>query len=287
MNQKPITSPNLSSALSAKAKDDKTLPAVAAKNAIAQQEYDRFSDFMQRHKADFEMVIPTHLKPERVIRLAVSACRRNPELLTCDLATVIGGLLESAALGLEVNTPLHHASLIPFRNNKTQRKEAQFIIEYRGYVELYYRHPKVLSVFANVVYEKDIFRVVYGTEEKLEHIPVEEGDPGPIKGFYAYVKMKDDAYRFIYLPKSKVDKIRDVYSKGYQSAVAIGNDDTPWVKDYEAMGMKTAIRRLERFVPKSPEIGRGVDADFKVINPLDADFVAPIDDSEDSGKDGK
>lgn len=283
MNQ-PTTNPatkeskkDLSKVLQDKAGGKTTSPATSTNLPPAVVGFDAFRDFLDRHKQDFSMVIPSHLKPERVLRLAVSAARRTPELLSCDLATVVGGLLEATSLGLEVNTPLNHARLIPFRNNKTQKKEAQLVIEYRGYVELFYRHPKVLSVFANVVYTRDIFTLRYGTNEILEHTPLEESDRGEIKGFYAYIKMTDDAYRFIYLSKSEVDAIRDKYSAAYASAKKAGSNDTPWITDYEAMGMKTAIRRLERFVPKSPEIGRGVDADFKVIDPFDPNFIPPED----------
>lgn len=282
-NKPPIqTRSDLSAKLGAKA-EGKNLPTETGKNLPAEnKDYSIFSDFMERHKRDFEMVIPSHLKPERVMRLAISACRRNPELLTCDLQTVVGGLLEASSLGLEVNSPMRHASLIPFRNNKSRKKEAQLIIEYRGLVELMLRHPKVISVFGNVVYSRDVFTVQYGTNEKLEHIELEEADRGEIRGFYAYCRMTEDAYRFVYLSKAKVDGIRDKYSAGYKNAKSAGAP-TPWVDNYEEMGIKTAIRRLERFVPKSPELSRGIEADFKVVDPFDPNFVPPeqVDTGED------
>lgn len=234
---------------------------------------DPFSSFVEEHKKDFAMVIPSHIKPERIMRLAISAYRRTPELMNCALETVIGGVLESASLGLEINTPLKQASLIPFRNNKTKRTEAELIIQYRGYVDLMYNHPKVLSVFANVVFEQDDFECVYGTNETLHHVESDKKDRGEILGFYAYAKLRDGAYRFIYLKKSKVDGIRDEYSPSYRAA----KESSPWHTHYQSMGMKTAIRALERFVPKSAEIAKAADADHKVFSKQDIMSMEPMD----------
>jgi len=224
-----------------------------------------FLEFMERHKQDFAMVVPKHLSPERVMRVAIAACKRTPELMTCWLPSVVGGCLEASALGLEINTPLQQCFLIPFKNNKTQRTEAQLIIGFQGYIELMYNNPKVLSVYAAVVYENDVFICEYGTEEKMIHRPLEVGEAGMVRGFYAYAKMIEKAYRFVYMPKAEVDRIRDEYSSSYKS----NPKDSPWTTEYLAMGCKTAIRKLQKFVPKSAEVGRAVEADFKVIDAFD------------------
>lgn len=232
-----------------------------------------FANFMKRHESDFKMVIPTHLKPERVIRLAVSACKRNPELMKCELSTVIGGLLEASSLGLEVNSPLQQSFLIPFNNNKTKKKEATLVIGYQGLIDLFYNHDKVLSVFASAVYENDKFDYQYGTDEYLIHVPNDTGEKGKIIGFYAYVKMKDGAYRFIYMSVAEVNKIRDEHSKSYQMSA----DDSPWTTHYESMGCKTVVRAIQKFIPKASEVQRAVSSDFKVIDPFNSDQYQSVD----------
>lgn len=243
--------------------ENKNLPAIA----------DPFSSFVEKHKQDFEMVIPSHIKPDRILRLAISAYRRVPDLMKCTLESVIGGVMESAALGLEVNTPMKQANLIPFRNNKTKKLEAELIIQYRGYIDLMYNHSKVLSVFGNVVFTKDHFVCRYGTHETLEHEESEEVDRGSIKGFYAYAKLRDEAYRFVYLTKAKVDNIRDTYSASYKS----NKEASPWHTNYIEMGVKSAVRSLEKFVPKSAEISRAVESDSKVFTKQDILQMPPAE----------
>lgn len=254
----------LSQHLKNKASGTENLPAETESKAGG------FQEFMERHQHDFAMVAPAHIKPDRLIRLGISACRRQPDLLKCHMPTIVGGLLEAASLGLEVNSSLQEAYLVPFKNNKTRQQEAQLIIGYRGLVGLMLNHPKVLTVFANAVYSKDTFTYCYGVHEDLRHVECEDGDRGEITHFYAYVRMKG-AERFVVLPKKKVDAHRDKYSEAYKAAKAKGSTETPWIEDYEAMGCKTALRALERWVPKSSESSfhRAVDADYKVVDAFD------------------
>jgi len=207
------------------------------------------------------------------MRIAIAACKRNPALMKCWMPSIVGGALEASALGLEINTPLQHAWLIPFKNNETKRSEAELIIGFQGYIELMYNNPKVLSIFASVVYTNDILVYEYGTEEKLVHHPLEIGEVGEIRGFYAYAKMTDGAYRFIFMPKQEVDKVRDTFSASYRAKP----EESPWTSDYISMGCKTAIRKLQKYVPKSAECQRAVDADFKVIDPFDPLYLRPED----------
>ncbi len=238
-------------------------------------------EFLKKHENDFALVAPTHIKPDRLVRLGISACKRNPELLNCHMPTIVGGLLEAASLGLEVNSSLGEAYMVPFKNNNTRRTEAQLIIGYRGLVGLMLNHPKVESVFANVVYENDMFSYKYGINEDLHHIELEKGDRGEITHFYAYTKMSG-AYRFVVLSKQKVDEHRDKFSQAYKAAVKSGSNDTPWISEYIAMGCKTAIRALERWIPKSSESSfhRAVDADYKVLDPFDSGQINIPDGAE-------
>jgi len=223
---------------------------------------DMFRNFMEKHRAEFEMVIPSQIKPDRLIALATVACSRSPKLLECTIPTIFGGLLQAMALGFEVNSPLHEAVLVPFKNNKTKKTEAQLIIEYRGYITLFNNHPKVITVFASEVYENDTFSYSYGIDEKLHHIPCEQKEKGKMRGAYAYAKLKDGGFRFVFLPLHRIEEVRDEYSTGY----ANDKEKSPWVTDFAAMACKTAIRRLEKFVPKSAEAAKAVEADYHVVD---------------------
>jgi len=235
---------------------------------------DTWRTWLQGHKQDFAMVLPKHIPVERIMRLALSAMRRNPKLLTCTPASIAGGLLEAAALGLEVNTPLSQASLVPFKNNKTRTTDAQLIIEYQGLIELHYRSGKVQTIRGDVVYEKDIWELEYGTNERLKHIPspLAPAQRGEILGFYAYARMHGNAYSFTYLSRDETDAARDEFSASFKS----DPENSPWTTNYISMGIKTAVRRLSKWVPKSAELSRAVESDYAVISdPFNITDFAP------------
>lgn len=60
---------------------------------------------IQAKAAEFAKAMPNVMKPDRFMRIAIGAIRRNPKLLECDPLSLMGSLLVAAQLGLEVNTP--------------------------------------------------------------------------------------------------------------------------------------------------------------------------------------
>jgi len=243
----------------------------------APTKYDTFKNLIEKYKNDFALLVPKTMDPEKVFRLAISAVRRNPKLLECDQLTIIGSMLEATSCGLEVNTPMKEAYLVPFQNNRTGKLEAQLIVGYRGFIKMFLNSPRGVTIFGAAVREKDVFDYSYGTSEFLLHKPVKTGksvDRGDIVSFYAYARMEGNAYRFIVMSVEDVNNIRDTYSAGYRAAHERGKDEeSPWVSNYDDMGIKTCIRALEAFIPKSAEVQRALNADMNSINPLETEEV--------------
>ena len=75
-------------------------------------------------KPQIEKALPSVITPDRFTRMALTAVSTNPKLGECTPASFCGAMLQAAQLGLEPNTPLGQAYLIPFRNKGTM--EAQF-----------------------------------------------------------------------------------------------------------------------------------------------------------------
>ena len=101
--------------------------------------------------------LPSVMTPERFSRIAVSALSTTPKLAECHPMTFVGAMMTAAQLGLEPNTPLGQAYLIPYWNGKTKRLECQFQLGYKGMIDLAYRSGQIVSIQANVVYENDTF----------------------------------------------------------------------------------------------------------------------------------
>lgn len=190
----------------------------------------------------------TGITAERMARITLTSMRNNPDLLNCSVPSLIGAVMQAAQLGLTPNM-MGSCYLIPF-NDKKEGKVVVLQIGYRGLIDLVSRSGFVSTIKANVVYERDFFDYEYGLNEYLRHKPA-QGDRGQkITHVYAYAKMKDGGHSFEVMSIAEVNKIRDKYSAAYK----FKQEESIWVKDYESMAKKTALKQLVKFLPISTEL---------------------------------
>lgn len=202
---------------------------------------------VQQYKGDFASVLPSHIRPDTWVRLAVGALRRNPKLAEAagnNPAAFLGALLEAARLGLEPGTEQFY--LVP-RKNKGLLEVAGYP-GYQGEIELIYRAGAVSSVIVETVREGDKFEYSPGRHERPIHeIDWDAEDRGPLRLVYAYGVMKDGATsKVVVLNKSHIAAAK-------ASSDSASSEYSPWRKHEEAMWMKTAVHRLRKWVPTSAE----------------------------------
>lgn len=236
----PVT-PSTATDLRARAK----LPANQAGGATVAQ-------FFEANRATLQAVLPKHVSPDRMLKIALGAVRATPKLLECTTESLFGAVVQCAQLGLEPNTPMGHVYLIPFSNRAKNRTDVQVIIGYRGLLDLARRSGQIVSISAHAVRENDEFDFAFGLDERLHHVPARD-NAGAIIGFYAVAKLQGGGNAFDVMWKADVDRVM----KSTQSKGAYG----PWKDHYEEMGRKTAIRRLFKYLPVSIEIARAVEID--------------------------
>lgn len=206
-------------------------------------------ELLLKSKDQIALALPRHLNADRLLRVAMTTIQRTPKLLDCTPKSLLGAVMECAQLGLEPDGILGHAYLIPFKVKGVY--QAQLMIGYKGLISLARRSGQVISISAQVVYERDKFEYQYGLEEKLNHIPA-AGDRGKPIYVYAVAKMRDGGHAFEVLTVNEVEKIR----KSSKAA-----DDGPWVTHWEEMARKTAVRRLAKYLPLSVEFQRAATLD--------------------------
>jgi len=225
---------------------------------------DQVKHLLEQNKLVIQQALPKHMNAERLMRVAITSVTSNPKLLECYVPTLIGGIIQCSQMGLEPNTVLGHAYLVPFFNTKKSRTDAQVIIGYKGLIDLARRSGQIVSIAAHAVRARDVFEYEYGLTEKLRHVPA-SGERGDITHFYAVAHMKDGGHAFEVLSSEAVMKIRDG-SQGKKNAV--------WKDHFEEMGRKTAIRRLAKYLPLSVEMAAAVALDDRasmgVVQDLDA-----------------
>ena len=206
----------------------------------------QISDLLNQKKDALRYALPKILTPERMIRTYLTAMNRNPLLFQCTPASILQSIFTLAQLGLIPDSILGYAHLIPYKNGKKDCYEAQLIIGYRGLIELARRSGQVSDIYADIVYEKEIFEMESGIDRKLKHIKKPPEDRGvKIIGTYAVAKFKDGNKAWVWLWKSDVDKIKEKAVKG--------KSQTPWFDYEEEMILKTALRRLAKWLPLSSE----------------------------------
>jgi phage RecT family recombinase len=179
---------------------------------------------------------------------AALAIAQAPGISDCEPNSVYSAIFACARLNLIVDPVLHHASIVPFRDNRKGTRVATLIIEYRGLVELMRRANPTLSIKAGTVYENDVYTVMEGTIDKLEITERAKNmglDPGKAVFHYGVAREVGKEPTMVIVPAIEAAAI------GAKSKAGNGIG-TPWGDFPDQMGEKTAIRRLSRFVAMDP-----------------------------------
>lgn len=206
------------------------------------------TDLVRSYSSDFAAVLPSHIKTDTWVRLAVGALNRDAKLKDAannDPGALMVALLDAARKGLEPGTEQYYLTV---RKEKGVPK-VKGIEGYQGIIERIYRAGAASSVIVEVVRENDHFEYVPGRHERPIHeIDWFGSDRGRLVGVYAYAVMRDGATsKVVVLNEAKVMEAK-------AKSDSRNSDYSPWnTGDGEAMWLKTAARRLEKWVPTSSE----------------------------------
>lgn len=187
-------------------------------------------------------VLPKTMSAERFFQLAVSAYNSEPKLAECSVVSVLSCVMKCAALGMEPSAVdgLGRAYILPFFNRKTGGTEATFILGYKGMLDLARRSGELKSISARAVYEGDEFSYSYGLSEDLHHVPMHQSDT--LTYAYCVAHFKDGGHYFNVLSRKDIEAARKASKAG---------NSGPWVTNYDAMAIKTAVRRAFPYLPVS------------------------------------
>lgn len=246
--------------------------------------------YIKAMEGEIRKALPSVITPERFTRMVLSALSTTPQLAACTPQSFLGAMMSAAQLGLEPNTPLGQAYLLPFRNHGVM--EVQFQIGYKGLIDLAYRSGEVEVIQAHVVYANDAFRCEYGLSPTLSHIPA-DGDRGEAVKVYAVFKTKSGGYGFEVMSMEDVRRHAEKYSKAYASSFS------PWKTNFEEMAKKTVLKKVLKYAPLKSDFVRAVSEDgsvkreisedmYTVQNVIETDYVSEEGEgNEEEGEEGK
>ncbi len=247
--------------------------AIEIKNAQTgiQKKPKTIKDYIQSMEGEIKKALPKVMTPERFTRIALSAVSSTPQLAQCTPASFLGALMNAAQLGLEPNTPLGQAYLIPYKNNREGKMECQFQIGYKGLLDLAYRSGEIKNIEAHVVYENDEFDFEFGLENRLKHKPALK-DKGTAQWVYAVFRMVNGGYGFEVMSMDDVRAHANRYSQSAKSSYS------PWTTNFEEMVKKTVIKKVLKYAPLKSEFSRAISQDGTVKNDISDDMSLISDD---------
>lgn len=227
------------------------------------------NDLIKSMEPEIKKALPSVITPERFTRMVLSAISMTPKLADCTPMSFLGAMMQAAQLGVEPNTPLGQAYLIPYNNKNTL--ECQFQLGYKGLIDLAYRSGEVEIVQAQIVYANDTFECEFGLNPRLKHVPAADDRGEPVK-VYAIFKTKAGGYGLDVMSMADVRKHAQKYSKSYSS------NYSPWSTNFEEMAKKTVLKRVLKYAPLKSDFVRAISADETIKTELSDDMytVPPI-----------
>lgn len=223
-----------------------------------QQQRTTLRNLFEQQRPELSKLLPRGMNPDRLFRMALTECVKNPKLLECTAESWALAVQTCAAQGLYPDSGLGYMYLIP-RNNRKKRTgpngrdewvtvaEVTAMRGYQGDIALARKSGELLDIYAEVVFERDRYRVLKGLDRTIEHEPYQgDEDPGKLVACYAVAKLKGGETAFVTLTRRDIERHK-------KSAQGLDRDDSPWNAHEEAMWRKTAIRELFKWLPKASD----------------------------------
>ena len=194
----------------------------------------------------------------------ISAVQVNPQLQECTNTSILSSALLGQSLKLSPSPQLGHYYMMPFKNNKNNTTEAQFVLGYKGMIQLairsgQYKKLNVLEIKQGELINFDPL------EEEIEVNLIEDEEQrekAPTIGYYAMFEYMNGFRKAIFWTKSKMEAHASRYSAGYKAKKGY----TFWEKDFDAMAKKTMLRQLiSRWGVMSIDMQKAYEADQAVI----------------------
>lgn len=161
-------------------------------------------------------------------------------LQNCDPQSIMSAAFIAASLDLPIDPNLGRAYVVPYGS------KAQFIIGYKGLVEMAIRTGKYRDMNAVEVYSDELleYNPILGKLRFVDDFTKckqrAEGKSENIVGYYAYYELLTGFAKGLYMTKEQVIQHAEKYSQAYQKK----RQDSPWFTNFDEMAKKTVLKRL-------------------------------------------
>ena len=198
------------------------------------------------------------VRVKKYIAAITSAVAVNKDLQECDASTILAGSLLGESLNLVHSPQAGHYYLVPFENKKTGIKTAQFILGYKGYIQLALRSGQYKRLNVLEIKKGELIRYDPLNEEiECQLIEdFEERESAPTIGYYAMFEYLNGFKKILYWSKEKMLAHAHRYSPAFNAAnyekyisgqipeKDLWKYSSFWYKDFDGMAKKTMLRQL-------------------------------------------
>lgn len=206
-------------------------------------------------------------RAKRFIASITSAVAVNPALQECEAGTILAGALLGESLNLSPSPQLGQYYLVPFKCKAKYKgnqliepecQKAQFILGYKGYIQLAIRSGNYKKINVLEIKEGELkrFDPLSETIECELIADFAERESAPTVGYYAMFEYVNGFVKAVYWTKDKMMSHADKYSpafsaKAYADILAgkIADKDmwkysSFWYKNFDDMAKKTLLRHI-------------------------------------------
>lgn len=240
--------------------------------ASAAKKNPTMKDLIEAQKPAIERQLAGAMDTDAFVRTVLSEIGKTPQLMQADPATVLGAVMLAAQLRLEIGGGLGEFWLTP--RKEKGRQVCLPILGFQGLIKLALRSEFVTTVQSFLVREGDTFTYGGNSERGMffDWTPEDFEENRPWTGVVAVAQMRVGGTTWAYLTRDQVIARRPTYW-----------ESTPWKTHSEEMAKKTAVRALAKYLPKSTDLGKALEADEQKavhVKGLDEVQIQPVDDSD-------
>lgn len=211
-----------------------------------------FRHQLNQMSEQFQFGLPSHIPPQRFMRVIVTAVQNNPELLECDRRSLLNACMKAAQDGILPDG--REGAIVVRWNGKKNCKEASWQPMIAGLRKKVRNSGEIATWDVQVVKRKDKFAFRLGDDPFIDHEPSLEDDPGPTIAAYSIAVLKSGEKSREVMSIGAIRKIRDTYSDGWKSYKAGRIKSTPWANSEDEMAKKTVARRHSKVLPMSTDL---------------------------------
>ena len=169
----------------------------------------------------------------------LSLVNNDAYLAQSEPMSIITGAMTAATLDLPLDKNLGYAYLVPFKDFKNGNvQKAQFILGYKGYIQLAQRSGRYKALNVTPVYEGELISWNRLTEE-IDFDP-EKRVSDVVIGYCGHFELLNGFKKTVYWTKQEVENHRMKHNKMKDKKTLSG----VWASDYDSMACKTVLRNL-------------------------------------------